>query len=85
MDKFTSWTQLSEDLTALARMELAVFVTEWLRRIPNFQVEPGFVPEVIYRNVFTLASLPLQWGHELVEECDRVFSRLTVKRPGPCF
>ncbi len=48
--------------TALARTELTMIVAEWLRRIPVFELAPGFVPDVIYRHVFTLASLPLRWG-----------------------
>ncbi len=50
----------------LARMELTVLVTEWLRRIPEFEVEPGYSPP-LYDSVFNageyaLPSLPLRWG-----------------------
>lgn len=46
----------------LARMELTLVVHEWLSRIPEFEVEPGFSPEIPWpANTFGLASLALQW------------------------
>ncbi len=48
----------------LARMELTVIVTEWLRAIPDFELERDFAP----RFTFTMggaikpSSLPLRWG-----------------------
>ncbi len=46
----------------LARMELNLVVNEWLRRIPEFEVEPGFTPKIKYpANTFSLTSLPLCW------------------------
>lgn len=55
----------------LARTELTVLLTEWLHRIPEFEIEPGYSP-AIHENVFhsedwgamvsfTLTSLPLRW------------------------
>lgn len=45
----------------LARIELTLVVTEWLRRIPEFEVEPGYRPEIIYpANTFALRRLPLR-------------------------
>ena len=45
----------------LARMELKVFITEWLQRIPEFEVVPG--AEVRYRPGINIAydKLPLRW------------------------
>jgi cytochrome P450 len=46
----------------LARMELTLVIDEWLSRIPDFEVTPGFTPEVPWpANTFGLASLPLVW------------------------
>jgi cytochrome P450 len=46
----------------LARMELNLIVEEWLRRIPEFEVQPGFSPRINFpANTFSLASLPLCW------------------------
>jgi hypothetical protein len=44
-----------------------VIVTRWLRRIPEFDVEPGFNPPVSDRvlegsTVLLMDSLPLRWG-----------------------
>lgn len=47
----------------LARMELTLIVDEWLRRIPDFSVEPGYEPEVVFpANTFGLHRLPLRFG-----------------------
>jgi cytochrome P450 len=47
----------------LARMELTLVVNEWLRRIPQFEVEQGFTPQIPWpANTFGLASLPLRWN-----------------------
>jgi len=47
----------------LARLEMAEFVTEWLSRVPQFEVEPGFVPAVRHlpTGVTHLGSLMLGW------------------------
>jgi cytochrome P450 len=47
----------------LARLEMATFVTEWLSRIPQFELEPGFVPAVVHQptGVTHLGSLMLRW------------------------
>ena len=47
----------------LARLEMAAFLTEWLRRIPDFETEPGFVPAVVHKptSVTHLKSLMLRW------------------------
>lgn len=47
----------------LARMELKLVVTEWLARITEFEVAPGFVPEIAWPSATcTLQSLPLVFG-----------------------
>jgi len=45
----------------LARTELRVFLEEWLKRIPDFQVKSGADVKVSARNVATVTSLPLVW------------------------
>lgn len=45
----------------LARMELNLVVTEWLRRIPEFELAPGFRPEIRWPSATcTLPRLPLR-------------------------
>ncbi|CRZ18682.1 cytochrome P450 [Mycolicibacterium neworleansense] len=45
----------------LARMELNLVVTEWLSRIPEFELAPGYRPQVIWPSATcTLPRLPLQ-------------------------
>ena len=45
----------------LARLELKLVVTEWLTRIPDFEVAPGFVPDIIWPAVtIGLKELPLR-------------------------
>jgi cytochrome P450 len=47
----------------LARMELTVIVDEWLNRIPDFELEPGYQPEIKFPSkTFALKSLPLRIG-----------------------
>ena len=47
----------------LARLEMAAFLTEWLSRIPDFELEPGFTPAVVHKptSVTHLESLMLRW------------------------
>ncbi|MCV7351151.1 cytochrome P450 [Mycobacterium parmense] len=47
----------------MARMELAVIVTEWLRAVPDFELEPGFTPRFSFRQggAVVLSRLPLRW------------------------
>ncbi len=45
----------------LARTELRIFLEEWLKRIPDFAVKPGFEPKVSARSVATITSLELVW------------------------
>jgi len=47
----------------LARLEMAAFVTEWLSRIPNFELEPGSAPAIVHKptGVTHLDSLMLSW------------------------
>ncbi len=45
----------------LARMEMNVVVTEWLKRIPDFELSPGFRPEIVWPSpTNTLTQLPLR-------------------------
>ncbi|MEO3760097.1 cytochrome P450 [Mycobacterium sp. B14F4] len=45
----------------LARMELKLIVTEWLARIPEFEVSPGYTPEITWPSATcTLPALPLR-------------------------
>jgi cytochrome P450 len=46
----------------LARMELRVFVEEWLRRIPDFELAPGVTTKIVDRHAEKLATLPLRWS-----------------------
>jgi len=47
----------------LARMELTVIVDEWLKRIPEFELPPGYQPEIKFPSkTFALKSLPLRLG-----------------------
>jgi cytochrome P450 len=47
----------------VARLELATLVAEWLRRIPDFEVAPGFAPSIVHepRGLTRLEALPLRW------------------------
>jgi cytochrome P450 len=45
----------------LARRELKVFLEEWLKRIPDFEVEPGQTPRFAVGMVNTVTWLPLVW------------------------
>jgi cytochrome P450 len=49
----------------LARLEMAEFLTAWLRIIPDFDIEPGFVPAVVHKptSVTHLESLLLRWAN----------------------
>jgi cytochrome P450 len=53
----------------LARMELTVIVAEWLRAIPDFELEPGFTPSFTFRHggAVVLSGLPLRWGQPLAD------------------
>lgn len=45
----------------LARMELRLVVAEWLARIPEFELAPGFVPEITWPSATcSLRELPLR-------------------------
>ena len=45
----------------LARTELRIFLEEWLKRIPDFQIKPGQTPTVRAGVNATMVSLPLVW------------------------
>jgi cytochrome P450 len=49
---------------ALARMELSVIVSEWLRAIPDFELERGCTPGFTFTRGGAImpSSLPLRWG-----------------------
>ena len=47
----------------LARIELTIVVEEWLKQIPDFELPPGYTPEIKFpATYFALKSLPLRWG-----------------------
>jgi cytochrome P450 len=47
----------------LGRMQLTVIVAEWLNRIPEFALAPGYEPEIRFPSkTFALKSLPLVLG-----------------------
>jgi cytochrome P450 len=47
----------------LARIELTVIVAEWLKQIPDFELLPGYTPEIKFPSKsFALKSLPLHWS-----------------------
>ena len=47
----------------LARMELKIVVSEWLERVPQFELAPGYKPEITWPSATsTLPSLPLWIG-----------------------
>jgi cytochrome P450 len=47
----------------LARIELTIAVNEWLKQIPDFELPPGYTPEIKFPSTyFALKSLPLRWG-----------------------
>ena len=45
----------------LARTELRVFLQEWLKRIPDFQVRAGVVPVSVVGKADAIRFLPLVW------------------------
>ncbi|MBV9996714.1 MAG: cytochrome P450 [Caulobacteraceae bacterium] len=45
----------------LARREIAVFLQEWLKRIPDFQIKPGTTPVTASGMVNTVRELHLSW------------------------
>jgi cytochrome P450 len=47
----------------LARLEMDAFLTEWLDRIPDFELKPGFTPMVVHKptSVTHLRRLKLRW------------------------
>ena len=49
---------------ALARMELAVIVAEWLRAVPDFELERDFTQSFTFTQGGAIkpSSLPLRWG-----------------------
>src|SRR5271163_2608230 len=47
----------------LARMELKLILGEWLQRIPEFSLEAGYEPEIVFpAQTFSLARVPLKLG-----------------------
>ena len=53
--------------SVLARTELRIFLEEWLKRIPDFEVKPGTNPRVSARSVATLTELELVWDPKSVK------------------
>ena len=48
----------------LARTELRVFLTEWLKRIPHFEIKPGERPICVPGKANGVRYLPLRWNVE---------------------
>ncbi|MEI7715733.1 MAG: cytochrome P450 [Mycobacterium sp.] len=47
----------------LARIELTIVVAEWLRHIPDFDLPPGYRPDIKFPSkTFALRELPLSWA-----------------------
>lgn len=47
----------------LARIQLTAVLVEWLRQIPNFELPPGYIPEIKFPSKsFALRTLPLSWS-----------------------
>lgn len=47
----------------LARMELTLVLDEWLKRIPEFSVEAGYEPHIVFpAQTFSLERVPLKLG-----------------------
>ena len=47
----------------LARMELTLVLDEWLQRIPEFTVEAGYEPKIVFpASTFALERVPLKLG-----------------------
>jgi cytochrome P450 len=47
----------------LARIELTIIVAEWLKQIPDFELPPGYTPDIAFPSkTFALKELPLHWG-----------------------
>lgn len=46
----------------LARTEIRVFITEWLKRIPDFEIKKGEEPVCIAGKANRVAYLPLTWS-----------------------
>jgi len=47
----------------LARLELTVVVKEWLKQIPDFELPPGYTPDITFPSkTHALKELPLSWA-----------------------
>jgi cytochrome P450 len=46
----------------LARAELHVFLEEWLKRIPEFEIKPGVAASTVTGAVAGVSQLPLVWA-----------------------
>ena len=45
----------------LARTEIRVFMQQWLKRIPHFEIKAGEVPKVLPGKANRVTYLPLTW------------------------
>ena len=52
----------------LARLDMAIAVEEWLRRIPTFRLEDGAQPRYIGGAIMALDEVPLVWSSEATPE-----------------
>jgi cytochrome P450 len=46
----------------LARTEIRVFIEEWLKRIPDFEIKAGETPLTVTGPVNGVVNLPLTWN-----------------------
>lgn len=46
----------------LGRAEMRIFTEEWLKRVPTFRMQEGFVPEFRAGLVMALKKVPVEWG-----------------------
>ncbi len=54
----------------LARIELRVFLAEWLQRIPEFRIKPGAKPVIASGRANSVHKLPLVWDAAAAQKFD---------------
>lgn len=48
--------------STLARVEMRIFLEEWFKRIPDFQIAEGETPRMVTGSVNSVKYLPLSWS-----------------------